>query len=134
MKPILLAEDREDDAVLFKMACEQCHITNPLKVFEDGADIIQYLESDRSQCPLPAILFLDLKMQRMGGLEVLQYLQKKFRHDFPTIILTGMEDLEQMAAAYQLGVHSFLLKPLQAADFRAFIEKFKGVETSGPPC
>jgi CheY-like chemotaxis protein len=128
LNPILLAEDDANDTAIFQKVYEQSRIRNPLRVFEDGEDIVKYLGSGRADYPLPTMLFLDLKMRRVGGLEVLGYIQKNFKREFPVIVLTGMEAIQEMRLAYQSGAHSFLMKPLQKADFAAFVEKFKGVE------
>ena len=126
-KPVLLAEDNADDTALFQRLYEQARIANPLRIFDDGEGLLNYLVSDRLNFPLPAMVFLDLKMRRISGLEVLKFLGTKFKREFPAIILTGMEDLAQMRLAYELGAHSFLLKPLGTENFIAFMEKFKGI-------
>jgi CheY-like chemotaxis protein len=128
LNPILLAEDDANDAAIFQKVYEQSRIRNPLRVFEDGEDVMKYLGSSREDNPLPAMLFLDLKMRRVGGLEVLGYIQENFKREFPVIVLTGMEAIQEMRLAYQSGAHSFLMKPLQKADFFAFVENFKGIE------
>jgi len=128
LNPILLAEDDANDTAIFQKVYEQSRIKNPLRVFEDGEDVLKYLGSNRAECPLPAMVFLDLRMRRVGGLEVLGYIQENFKREFPVIVLTGMEAIQEMRLAYQAGAHSFLMKPLQRADFSAFVEKFKGVE------
>jgi len=76
----------------------------------------------------PAMLFLDLKMPRMAGMQFLAWMQTQPKPDFPIIVLSGLQDLRQMKEAYQLGAHSFLMKPLEQNDFAAFIDKFKGIE------
>jgi len=133
LKPILIAEDDANDVVILRKVCEQCHVKNPLRFVTDGDEVTAYLKReapfDNAELPPePALLLLDLRMQRVGGLEVLAWLKTQPKPDFPIIILTGLQDLNQMRQAYQMGAHSFLLKPVEQNDFAHFIDKFKGVE------
>src|SRR2546423_528801 len=91
LRPVLLAEDEADDRALFKRVFQGCRVKNPLVTFDDGEGVMKYLESDRGAHPLPVILFLDLKMKRMDGLEVLRYVGAHSKGQFPVIVLTGME-------------------------------------------
>jgi CheY-like chemotaxis protein len=133
LRPILIAEDDVNDVIIFRRVCERCHVKNQLRFVSDGDEVTAYLNREgefgnAEISPTPALLLLDLKMRRMGGLQVLAWLQTKPKPDFPVIILTGLQDLSQMREAYRMGAHSFLLKPVEQNDFAAFIDKFKGVE------
>ena len=121
---ILLAEDLEDDVIIVRKALVQAFVDNPLRVVRDGEEAISYLGGvgkfgDRSEFPLPGLLLLDIKMPRVDGFEVLQWVrsQPQFRK-LPVIILTSSEELHDMKRAYQLGANSFLLKPLNFKDAR----------------
>jgi CheY-like chemotaxis protein len=130
---ILLADDNENDVLLVRLLFKKCRVENELHVVSDGADVIAYLKgegiyADRNRFPLPVLLLLDLFMKRIGGMEVLQWLQTQPKPAFPVVILTGMEDLAKVKLAYQLGAHSFLTKPLEKQEFLNLADAIKGIE------
>src|SRR4051812_47932983 len=92
---ILVAEDSEDDVDLLKIAFRRLAVKNPLQVARDGQQAVDYISgagkySDRQRYPLPAIIFLDLKMPRKTGLEVLQWLSSHDQYRLiPTIVFTS---------------------------------------------
>jgi len=132
-QPILLAEDDSGDVFMFWRFHKMCGVHNRLEVFSDGEDIISWFKSSRANCPIPALLFLDWKMPRMGGLEVLDYLSKSGFQDFPTILLTGNEDPNLLATAQQLSVTSFLTKPVEKLQFCELLARTEGIEMKGCP-
>src|SRR5688572_28368951 len=79
---ILLVEDNEDDVFLMQRALKVARITNPLFVAEDGQQAVDYLAgagryTDRTRFPIPAIVFLDLKLPVLRGHEVLAWIRKQ---------------------------------------------------------
>jgi two-component system response regulator len=131
LKPVLLAEDDSNDCLFFEMAFKKAGILNPLTVFNDGEGVLSYLNASRATHPFPAILFIDLSMKRVSGLEVLHFVKaNNLSLEFPSVVLSGMQDLKQVAEAYQHGAHSFLLKPLHRENFGPFIKTFKGIESA----
>jgi CheY-like chemotaxis protein len=122
--PILIAEDDNNDFLLIQRAFEKAQIKQPVRFVKDGAEAIAYLKgegefSDRKQNPLPAVLLLDLKMPRMDGFEVLNWLRSQpGLKTLPVIVLTTSQDMKDLNKAYQLGANSFLVKPL---DFEHFV-------------
>ena len=132
-KPILLASDDSSAVFMFWRYHKQCRIHNPLEVFSDGDEVIKYLESDRLNCPLPAVLFLGMKMARMGGMEVLRHLRATCQRGFSTVLLINKEDhdLPLITAAYELGVESFLMKPLEKKEFCTLMSHFHAVQMDG---
>jgi len=116
-KLILIADDDDDDAKAFKDVLKKAGITNPVLRVRDGEDVISYLKGEgkyenRKKFPLPSVLLLDLKMARVGGFSVLEWLkpQKEFK-DILAVVLSGHNDLENVRRAYHLGARSFLMKP-----------------------
>lgn len=78
---ILLAEDNEDDVVLFRMAMEKANVSAKLQHVADGADALAYLKGedafgDREAHPLPDLVLLDLNMPRRNGFEVLEWIRQ----------------------------------------------------------
>ena len=122
---ILLAEDEEDQVVLIRHAFAEAKIENPLHVVWNGQEAIAYLMgagkyANRDEYPLPDLLLLDLKMPRVNGFEVLEWLrQQPGLAALRVLVLTSSEDLRDVNRAYQLGANSFLVKPL---DFENVIE------------
>jgi FixJ family two-component response regulator len=125
--PILLAEDDSKDVFTFWRYHSQCRIHNPLEVFSDGEDLVAYLAKSRAT---PVLLLLDLKMPRMGGLEVLEHL-KTSSQGITKVILTETRDLPLVANAYRLGVASFLMKPIEKREFCALMAAVEGVSMDG---
>src|SRR5688572_4680933 len=80
--PLLLVEDNEDDVFIMKRALEGAGVKNPLFVVEDGRQAIDYLQgtgkfADRQLFPLPALVFLDLKLPYVSGFEVLTWIREQ---------------------------------------------------------
>jgi CheY-like chemotaxis protein len=139
---VLLAEDSEDDGLLLEMAFGQLDRLRLLPRMTDGEETIAYLKgdgkyADRRKYPLPDLLLLDLKMPRLDGFQVLQWLRA---NPFPRLVvavLSGSDDPEQMAQALDLGAHFFHTKELgngaQLAALRALqhhvVKNKEGVAT-----
>ena len=128
---ILLVEDNEDDIFLMKRALKNSGILNPLFVVEDGQEATDYLEgtgkfSDRTEHPLPAIVFLDLKLPLKGGLDVLNWIRGKPElESLVVIVLTSSNEPYDIKAAYSLGANSYLVKPPTATQLLDLVKAFK---------
>jgi CheY-like chemotaxis protein len=135
-KPILVAEDDENDVVLLKLLLKECRVMNELRVVSNGDEAIAYIKgdgvfADRIKYPLPALFLLDLKMPGKGGMEVMHWLQTWPKPDFPIIILTGARDVHKMNIAYLLGARSFVVKPLDKEEFWLSVCRLKGIVIEG---
>jgi CheY-like chemotaxis protein len=78
---ILLAEDREDDIKIVRRPSQQAHLVNPLQVVRHGEEAIDYLSgngkyANRCEYPLPDLFLLDLKMPKIDGFQVLEWIRK----------------------------------------------------------
>jgi CheY-like chemotaxis protein len=143
---ILLAEDEEDYVLLIRHAFSKANIPNPLHVVWNGQEAISYLKGDgkysnRDEYPLPDLLLLDLKMPRVNGFEVLQWIrQQPGLAPLRVLVLTSSDQIRDVNEAYRLGANSFLVKPLDFEDFTQLsqlIQEFwlktsKAPETSRP--
>src|SRR4051812_28005161 len=95
---ILLVEDNEDDVFLMTRALKAAGIANPLQIVEDGQQAIDYLKgagrfADRNTYPMPAIVFLDLKLPIMMGLEVLEWIRgEPGLSDIVVVVLTSSNE------------------------------------------
>lgn len=128
LSDILLVEDNSSDIDLTKRAFEKSNIFNPLVVVEDGEEALEYLfcegrYSNRDKNQMPALVLLDLKMPGIGGLEVL----KRIRENAHTkrllvVILTSSKEEQDVAMGYDLGINSYIRKPV---DFQKFADVIK---------
>lgn len=114
---ILLVEDSTDDAELTIRAITSNKITNRIQLVKDGVEAMEFLASGQ---PLPRLILLDLKLPRMNGLEVLKAIRDDPRtRVLPVVILTSSREEPDVARAYQLGVNSYIVKPVE---FEAFVK------------
>lgn len=122
---ILLVEDREDDIAIVRRALVRAHLVNPLHVVRDGEEAIEYLGgtgkyANREEFPLPGLILLDLKMPRVDGFQVLEWIRKQpGLKGTVVLVLTSSNQLRDVNRAYALGASSFLVKPV---DFEDYIE------------
>jgi CheY-like chemotaxis protein len=128
---ILLVEDNEDDAFLMKRALKSAGIVNPLCVAEDGQQAMDYLSAtgefaDRAAHPLPAIVFLDLKLPLKGGLDVLAWIRKQTDlENLVVVVLTSSSEPSDLKEAYRLGANSYVVKPPTAGQLLDLAKAFK---------
>ncbi len=118
-RPVLLVEDDSNDVILAERAFKKARLSNPIRVVGDGEEAVGYLAgggvyTDRASFPLPALILLDLKLPKMSGHEVLEWLraQPQLRR-LPVIVLTSSSDRADINEAYDLGANSYLVKPVE---------------------
>ena len=127
-KIILLVEDNSSDVELTKRAFVREHITNELVVVQDGQTALDYLfgtgrYAGRDLTQMPALILLDLKLPILDGLEVLRRIRAHERtRRLLVVILTSSKEDQDVAASYDLGVNSYIRKPV---DFHQFAEAIK---------
>ena len=121
-----------------RQALKDAGVKNPVRRVDDGDKVIAYIKGekqyeDRKKYPFPEILLLDLKMPRISGFQVMEWINgTRFKGDFLIVILSGHGELENVRVAYQLGARSFLTKPCQAEDVQNLVgayPKFWEVKT-----
>jgi CheY-like chemotaxis protein len=121
-KSILLAEDFEDDARSLVDVLKASGIQNPIIRVGDGDEALAYLKGEglygnRQNFPLPGLLLLDLKMPRVDGFQVLEWIQTQPElKNMLVVVLSGHNDLKDVKHAYALGAHTFLIKPFKLED------------------
>ena len=122
---ILLVEDNPDDEELTRIAFAASNILNHLEVVRDGAEAIDYLFATgawagRPPADDPCLILLDLKLPKIGGLEVLRRLRADARTKLiPVVILTSSVEERDVFRGYDLGCNSYIRKPV---DFTQFTE------------
>ena len=110
-KTILVAEDDSNDIFLLKTAFQKAGIDVQMRFVEDGEQAIQYLKAGQEH-PVPELLLLDLKMPRVNGFEVLEWIRKQPRlKRMLTIVMTSSDEPRDINRAYDLGANSYLVKP-----------------------
>ena len=116
---ILICDDDEDDRMLTQKAIEGAHISNTLRFVEDGEELLDYLHQrgryggETGLAPRPGLILLDLNMPRMGGREALKLIKGDYTlSDIPIVVLSTSSNDEDVVRSYQLGVNSFITKPV----------------------
>jgi len=116
LRVLLLVEDDPNDVHFFSRGLEKAGLAGSLQVAQDGEEAIDYIEGrgryeNRALHPVPALIVLDLKLPRKGGLEVLRWLRQESRlKEIPVIILTSSKQPSDVAAARALGVTAYEVK------------------------
>jgi CheY-like chemotaxis protein len=129
-KTILLVEDFQDDAILFKLALNQAGAVNPITTLTTSEEAVSYLQgdppyNDRSLHPLPTVICIDLKLNGRDGLHLLGWLNISPRfNDTLVIVLSGYHELKEVRAAYAMGADSFLSKPIHPKDVENLIRAY----------
>ena len=120
-REILLAEDRENDIELLTRAFEKAGSPLPVRVVRDGQEAIDYLKNCGGR--IPAILLLDLKMPRMSGFEVMEWVRQHPQFRQMVVVVFSVSDTpDDIRRAYLLGANSYLLKPV---GFPELVEKVR---------
>ena len=127
---VLLVEDDLNDIFLVKRAFKMAQLLTPLEVVTDGEEAVHYLTgqgkySDRETHPLPRLIVMDIKMPRMSGFDVLEWI----KHDgvlrrIPIVIVSSSDDPRDINRAYELGANAYMVKPM---DYRAVEHLFQSI-------
>lgn len=128
---ILLVEDEENDVVFMEMALEKAGLVNAFQVAEDGEEAINYLSgkgefADRARYPLPALVFLDLKLPLIMGMDVLKWIRDQPAFDTTVVImLTSSQQRSDIQRACALGANSYLVKPSNPGRLEEIVDLVK---------
>jgi len=124
-KIIMLVEDNPDDEALTLRALKKNNVLNEVIIARDGVEALDYLFctgpfANRKDEGLPQVVMLDLKLPKIDGLEVLRRLRADPRtHRLPIVMLTSSGEESDILRSYDLGVNSYIRKPV---DFVKFVE------------
>ena len=123
---ILMADDDEDDRELTRDALAAAQLANPIRFVADGQELLDYLRGEGryrdndAEAPRPGIILLDLNMPKKDGREALAEIKADATlRQIPVIVLTTSRDEEDVLRTYNLGVSSFITKPVT---FPALVE------------
>ena len=120
---ILLVEDNQDDEVLTLRAFRKLNIQNPIVVVRDGAEALDYLfgrgaHAGRDPDVKPQVVLLDLHLPKLDGLEVLKHIRSDERTRLlPVVMLTSSNEERDLTGSYELGVNSYVRKPVDVGSF-----------------
>jgi len=126
---MLLVEDNLDDIELILRALRKAGISSQVDVVQDGEEALEYLfgrgdYSHLKTAPSPSVVLLDLKLLKVGGMEVLREIRRDERtRQLPVVVLTSSTQEEDLAQAYQLGANSYLQKPVDYDSFRELVRQ-----------
>jgi CheY-like chemotaxis protein len=115
---ILLADDDEDDRLMTRDALRDARLHNDLRSVIDGVDLLDYLHrrgryASEGAAPRPGLILLDLNMPRMDGREALAAIKEDPElRSIPVVVLTTSKAEEDIVRSYDLGVNSFISKPV----------------------
>jgi CheY-like chemotaxis protein len=122
---ILVVESNPADTVLTELAFKAAGLTNGLRSVTDGADALAYVhkKGKYKDVPTPDLIFLDLSLPKVSGLEVLKAI-KSTPHlmHIPIVVASGSEDPEHIRAVYALNGNCFMRKPSDLKQFLKFVE------------
>jgi CheY-like chemotaxis protein len=119
---ILIVDDSDEDAVLLTLMFKRAGIVNPVTILSNGQQAISYLKgdgvyADRKGHPLPSVMFLDLKMPRVDGYKVLEWIARQpGLRSILVVVLSGITEPSDANRIHQLGARSFLVKPCTLED------------------
>jgi len=122
---ILLVEDNPNDVELTVLALKRHNLANRVFVVRDGAEALDFIFatgtfSDRNSNHRPKVIFLDLKLPKVDGLEVLRKIKANEKsRAIPVVVLTSSREDRDVVESYNLGVNSYIVKPV---DFDKFLQ------------
>ena len=126
---ILLVEDNPYDAELTLRALKEKGLANKVITFPDGVEALDFLFgrgpfAGRDLAVRPKVIFLDLKLPRINGLEVLEKIRAEERtKTIPVVILTSSQEETDIVKSYNLGVNSYMVKPVDFDNFVRVVEE-----------
>ena len=127
---LLVVEDNEDDIFFMQRIFKQMGARCDFRFVRDGVEAVEYLSgkgqfSDRAKNPLPTIILMDLKMPRMNGFEVLEWMQKQPEIKLiPTIVVTSSTMQEDVTRAYRSGANAVMNKPVDKDSLLQMLKTF----------
>ncbi len=120
---ILLVEDNPDDVELTLRALKKHKLANKVLVAKNGAEALEYIfatgvYADHNIEEYPKVIVLDLKLPKVGGLDVLRKLKSDERtKQIPVVVLTSSQEESDVVESYRLGVNSYIVKPVEFGKF-----------------
>lgn len=127
MIDLLLVEDSADDAEMVLRSLKKVNLSEKLLWLKDGASALDYLLSrneykNRPTSEQPRVIFLDLKLPKLDGLELLEEIKKNVEiNHIPVVMMTSSREERDIFKSYDLGANSYLVKPVDFKNFSSMI-------------
>lgn len=119
-RPILLVEDNPMDIDLTLRAFKKEGLSNPIQVARDGEEALSFIPRWEAGDPLPLIVLMDLKLPKVGGLEVTRSFKEHPEFKIvPIVVLTSSSEDKDIRTAYKYGANSYIVKPVDFDKFAA---------------
>ena len=131
LKPIVLVEDSSQDIELTIAALTKARLANEVIILRDGEEALDFLccrgRHELREKGNPALVLLDIKLPKVDGLEVLNYI----KHDpelksIPVVMLTSSQEEPDLAKSYELGANGYVVKPVRFQDFAKAVQDLGG--------
>jgi CheY-like chemotaxis protein len=129
-KWVVIVDDQQSDRHLLARCLARLGIINPILQLSDGHEAIRYLNGsppfqDRQQFPLPAAMFLDLKLPVINGWEVLDWIHGlSLKRNFLLFVYSEIRNVAEVRKVYAMGADSFLAKPINEIDLANLVHQF----------
>jgi CheY-like chemotaxis protein len=137
-RPILVVEDNPMDLDFLLQAFEEHGVLNPVCVCRDGEEALQFIDAHPTpeDSNLPLLVLLDLRLPKVDGVEVLRHArQHPVWRQIPVVVVTTSRENADISKAYELGVNSYIVKPVDFTAFATVVKqiKFYWLLTNEPP-
>ena len=126
---ILLVEDSQDDLDMTLRALRKAHLSNRIHVSRDGAEALEFIFCEGAHATRtfehpPKVILLDLKLPKIDGMEVLRRIKGDPRTEtIPVVILTSSKEQSDVVETYELGVNSYIVKPVNFENFVTAVQQ-----------
>ena len=126
---VLLVEDNTEDLELMMYAIRGSQLASSINVVRDGEEALDFIFCrgkfcDRPPDKMPRLVILDLKLPKVGGLEVLRNIKENLRTRLiPVVVLTSSKEERDLLECYQSGANSYIQKPMSFEEFRDTVKK-----------
>jgi CheY-like chemotaxis protein len=126
---ILVVEDDDDDLDMTLYALRKANLTDLVQVVRDGEEALDFIFCEgqhlgRPMDSVPKVILLDLKLPKVDGFEVLKRIKSDPRtRNIPVVVLTSSQEQQDVLASYDLGVNSYMVKPVNFESFADAVEK-----------
>ena len=127
LPPLLVVDDEVEARRIFLRFFQKMRLANPVQFAADGEEALVYLaDVEARRAAEPVLILLDMKMPKKSGLDVLRFVRRTgLLAHLPVVMLTGSAEMEEMTECYELGVVSYLIKPV---GFAALSDVLLGLE------
>ncbi len=137
-RPILLVEDNPMDLDFMLQALAEHSVLNPVRVCRDGEEALEFIEahSTPDDPDLPLLVLLDLRLPKVDGIDVLRAAREHTTwKQIPFVVMTTSSENTDISRAYELGVNSYVVKPVDFATFAEVVQQIKlyWLLTNTPP-